>query len=366
MLGRLSYWNKLYIAQSGPPAVASTQLSEPANIAESAPGTFSGTSDSEAYWEASTIAANQAKAFIISNPNSPITDQTGIAETSQAFQDKVTEVLATGIGERIAENDAQVMQGFQSLVAEKLKLASECGLQNNTAGQVRLLLSAFGDIEWFIGTILSNFSGMELPAEAQNTIASLRKLQNTIMAQIRQATGLNLSDDELRALLEKDPSEAHQMINLSWLVREDRNLTPRLEGTDTQLASSENITPESESPTAVQSQSPSEEMIYGSHGNPAKRQKNLNTAGEKILQELKKITAAVQSLSKDSEGGQNAFQLFGLVQRGLAICMIADVCEDLFSTGSQSSGEIQQSKALFLQLSQDGPVGGKPQRPSLI
>jgi hypothetical protein len=178
------------------------------------------------YWSSATYFADQNKASIRLQQNAA-KDHTGIEQTPQSFRDKVAQRLANGMGAQIIECDKTLLPNVKMLVSQKISLASHLGLQKNIAGQVRMLLSAFSNAEWFVGTILSNFNGVELPAQAKEIIATLRAIQSSIMAQIKEATGLNLSDDELRALLEKDPSKTEQNINLNWLVQQDDELTPK-------------------------------------------------------------------------------------------------------------------------------------------
>lgn len=318
------------------PKISSFQLNTPTLETDlAASSQNAGPSFSANFWHSGSDFSNQHMEIASTK------DHTGIEQASQAFRDKVAQRLADGIGAQIIEGDKSVLPDLKMLVTQKMSLASNLGFQKNVSGQVKMLLSAFSDVEWFVGTILFNFNGVELPGPAKDIIASLRAMQSTIMGQVKSATGLNLSDAELRALLEQDPAKAGQNMNLNWLVQQDHELTPKQN-------QPENIGPAKQN----QIDNPGEEVIYGIQSNPRKYQNRLKSGGTKIVNELQKIMQQIQSLMGGNHKNPqaNAANILPLLDRGAAICMVAMACEDL---QPGSSGNAPQLKGTFEQFNQN-------------
>jgi len=276
-------------------------------------------------------------------PASPTAD----APASADFRDQVSERLADGMGELVQGNDRQLLGEVKTVVSQKISLASTVGIsQKNPAAQVRLLMSAFGDIEWYIGNVLADFKGVQLPPEVQSFIATMRAMQASIMAQIKQVTGLKLSDDEMRALLEQDPSKVGQNISLNWLVQQDHQMKPLPNGPGN------NGQPPNASPNS--GNDPND--IFGIQANPGKYQAALGSANRKVVAEMQKImqqaTALMQAAARDPKGNiDKLMAAIGLLNRGQIIREVAQAL-DGFTPANPAEASFGATTDVFAQLIQ--------------
>jgi len=235
------------------------------------------------------------------------------------------------------------------LIFQKVAMASEAGGGGkDPAVQIRLLMSAFADAEWVIGDIAGEFRGVKMPSEAQSMISSVRAVESSIMSQIRSLLGINLSDDELKALLQKDPKDAQgNPFSLNWLIQKDKQMTP-----DPQADPNQNQTGK---PNPFNQQNAAEqENINGIRSNPAKYMAALSSANQKIVKEMKSImkqvAALLQAVEQNPEGNiGNLMAALALLNRGQLISMVAEALTG-FSPANKADGSFDETHAAFDEL----------------
>jgi hypothetical protein len=287
-------------------------------------------------------------------PDSPKPDSTKSADsklaaekspTAQApgsaeFQEKVSERLADGMGTLVVDTDRELLGNVKKLVMQKVSMANMIGTSlKNPAAQTKMLMSAFGDIEWYIANVMADFKGVQLPPEIQSFISSMRALQASLMAQIRQITGLKLSDNEMRALLEQEPGKAGQNISLNWLIQQDHQMKPQ---------------PEAPKETGNQPNPSADPSSI--RANPEKFQAALGSANKKIVAEMQKIIKQVAALLKaaasNPKGSLNQLMAaIALLNRGQTIREVAQALGG-FQPANPKDGSFDATSDVFEQLIQ--------------
>jgi hypothetical protein len=193
------------------------------------------------------VARNQPDGQLFQNPGNlaESLDPPDTLEDAPISPDELAEILSQPL--------------YPEEIQTKINLAFAAGtLFHDQAAQTRILLSAFDDVESLITEALRNAWGPGAHPAVGHTIANLRGVETMILGHLRASTGLDLSDDEWRALLERNQPGSN--------------------------------VPHASNPQTQQTLS----MLYGIHARPSHYQTVLQSANTKMDRELRQLTFNIQ------------------------------------------------------------------------